>query len=96
MNKTSSSINYRHRQANKKKLMHQIVRQHVVRSKKKKDNVSRRWLQSNKEDAELSTLKLMVDETSSSDLSENMRNKTVSTAASCLSSHEASLYVNTV
>jgi len=76
--------------------MHQIVRQSLVQKKKKKDNVSRRWLQSNKEDTELSTLKLMVDETSSSDLLENMRNKTVSAAASCLSSHEASLYVNTV
>jgi len=36
MNKTSSSINYKHRQANEKKLMHQIVRQHVACAKKKK------------------------------------------------------------
>lgn len=82
MNKTSSSINYKHRQADVKKA-YASDSSSACRSSKK-SNISQRWLQTDKEDAELSTLKLMVDETSSSGTSENMRNKTVSAAASLL------------
>lgn len=65
-----------------------IVRQSACRAHPKKGNISRRWPRTDKEDAELSTLKLMVGETSSSG-SENMRNKTRATAHPSSSSRKA-------